>query len=557
VAAEPHRQGPTALDRSGDRLLRGAAGPIAGARGTGGWATHADGAGTADALSILYPGARPPPSADVATEPSCFRDLNLDQVVSAVVGGFEDYHLEPFFYLRLGDVDAVSYRQEVFADLERKEVLDGIVSFSRAMVEMRAHLDQAAKVRHGHQRARRILDAANVYGDAVRGLSARMADADIRSRGLRAVAAHLSRTVESPAFTAMSEQCREVHSRLSTLRYSLHLRGLHVSVRRYDGEPDYSADVQRTFERFRQGIVKDYRVALGDRSEMNHVEAQILDRVALLFPDDFAALHAFSERWSAFCDPVLAEFDREVQFYVAFLGWVTPLRASGLPWCSPEVSRRPAEILASTAFDAALANKLVHAGTPIVTNDVHLAGRERILVVTGPNQGGKSTFARMVGQLHHLAALGCPVPGARAHLCLCDEIFTHFEREEDLDVTGGKLEDDLVRIRDILLRASADSVVVINEIFTSTTLSDATFLGRKVIERLTELGSVCVYVTFVDELSSLGETTVSMVSTVDPDDPSRRTFKVVRRHADGRSYAIAIAEKYGLTYEQLAGRIPR
>ncbi len=146
---------------------------------------------------------------------------------------------------------------------------------------------------------------------------------------------------------------------------------------------------------------------------MNHVEAGVLDLVTKLYADIFSTLENYCTVNQDYLDSTVATFDREVQFYIAYLEYIALFKEAGLKFCYPRISQASKEVYNYQGFDLALAGKLRSDQTTPVCNDFHLKDRERIFVISGPNQGGKTTFARTFGQLHYLASLGCPVRRAR------------------------------------------------------------------------------------------------------------------------------------------------
>jgi len=493
---------------------------------------------------------------EIEEQPEFFPDLNLDQVIDAITARKKDYDLKPFFYNHLRDAETIYYRHEVMRDLEDRKLMTHINTFAEKMIVVRRYLGMVEKLDFHHHKQGWFLEAALLYCGATVNFAQELDKTNVKSRGFLAFRKYMAGYVQSHAFQTLQKEAQKVKSGLSNVKYSVIIQeGGRFSVRKFEGETDYSVEVEQTFEKFKQGAANNYLSDIYKGSGMNHIEAKILEFVALLYPKPFAALDQFCVNHSQFVDETIRVFDREVQFYVAYLEFIADIKHKGLTFCYPQVGVNR-EVYDYDGFDLALAHALIYTEKPVIANDFTLKDPERIIVVSGPNQGGKTTFARTFGQLHYLASLGCPVPGREARLVLFDQIYAHFERQEDIRNLRGKLEDDVTRIHEILVHATTDSILIMNEIFASTTLQDAVFLSKEIMTKVMGLDALCVWVTFIDELSTLSEKTISMVSTVVPENPAMRTFKIIRKPADGLAYALSLAEKHRLTYSQIKERIP-
>ncbi len=493
---------------------------------------------------------------EVPAAPDFFVDLKLDYVIDIITADRQEYNLKPFFYAPLAEIDTIVYRQEVMKDLKSTGLFRNIEAFVAQMRNMHKYLNRAEKLYYKYEKEGWFLEGVNIYCGAINHLLDDLSRANVGSRGLLAFRDYLADYVGSQSFASLLADTEKLKASLSAVRYTLLLKDNWITVRNYESEIDYSDEVETIFSTFLKEPHKDYKAEFPDISPgMNHVEAHVLDYVVQHYNDVFTMLDHFCEIHSNYVNQMMVRFEREIQFYLAYLEYMETLKCAGLHFCYPQITDTDKEIYDYEGFDLALAHKLVTANSPIVCNDFYLTSKERIYVVSGPNQGGKTTFARTFGQLHYLAGLGYPVPGREARLFLFDKLFTHFEKEENIETLHGKLQDDLVRIHSILNQATSQSIIIMNEIFTSTTAEDALFLGKKILGKITELGALCVYVTFVDVLTSLNDTIVSMVSTIMPGNLNLRTYKIIRNAANGLAYALSIAEKHGLTYSRLQERL--
>ncbi len=241
----------------------------------GGGVSHATAFG-----SILFPSGIESTLRQRSQEPACFVDLNLDQVIAAVVARRDEDFLRPIFYSPCRSEQVVRYRQAVFADLENPQVFRLFPAFCEAMRAVHADIAYAKKISEKRHRHTVVLRAVGSYCEAVARLLGGLDTQPLRSMGLVSLRDYLAAYIGSDAFTRLASEAQNLRETLSMINYSLLFRGDRVIVRKYAREPDYAATILERFAKFREANAAGAAPARSaDAFSLNHIEEGILEFV--------------------------------------------------------------------------------------------------------------------------------------------------------------------------------------------------------------------------------------------------------------------------------------
>lgn len=193
----------------------------------------------------------------------------------------------------------------------------------------------------------------------------------------------------------------------------------------------------------------------------------------------------------------------------------------------------------------------------IVTNDLDFDSDHRVYILTGANRGGKTTITQAVGQLFVLAQGGIYVPARSFSFHPVDNIFTHFPADEDKTMDYGRLGEECSRFKELYGQATADSLILLNETFSTTSFEEGYYIARDASRAILKKGIRTIYNTHMHKLAlemeeiDDGSFENHAASLVMRSEEGNRSYKVDVAPPEGLSYAKDIAEKYGVTYEML------
>jgi hypothetical protein len=251
----------------------------------------------------------------------------------------------------------------------------------------------------------------------------------------------------------------------------------------------------------------------------------------------------------------------ELLYYVHWAEYVEKLMKKGFHMCKPQVlASEKREMRAKGLYNLKLANSLFEKqqdGSSIVANDLDFDAQHRIYILTGANRGGKTTITQAVGVAFLLAQGGIYVPADSFAFSPVDNIFTHYPADENQTMDLGRLGEESKRFRDIFLAATSESLLLLNESFSTTSFEEGFFIARDVVRVLKKLGVRTIYNTHMHKLAMEAEALnreegeSQVASLIVETEAGQRSYKIRVAPPQGQSYAKDIAEKYGVTYEML------
>jgi hypothetical protein len=465
-----------------------------------------------------------------ANEGDLCRDLELDTLFQAMAGNDElvlDVAKKAMLAATSNDVETIKYRQAALKDcLGNPDVvrqLYGLTgeAFSRLKkVWPRFREYPSGLLDDSVQRMQVLIDVLK----QVRAV-ADQHSRDFRSEAFSNLFAMLARELDDAYFTLIDRQLKRLKFRegvLMSASMGKGLKGENYILRRPLDPGDWLTRLRRALEKIIYRRPPDaYTLYLAPRDEAGaRAMAELMDRGLGLAAD---ALAKSAEHVQSF----FRMLQRELAFYVGCLNLHERLLELRTPFIFPEAGELGAPRFTSRElYDVCLALSM---NKRPVGNDIAADGKS-LIIVTGANQGGKTTFLRSLGLAQLMAQSGMFAAAARLELNVVDGLFTHFKREEDATMKSGKFDEELNRMNKIVDNLTPHALILFNESFAATNEREGSEIARQIVSALVEKPHKVVFVShkfaFTEGFYAKRPDT-ALFLRADRRADGRRTFKLI------------------------------
>jgi len=449
------------------------------------------------------------------------QDLELDTLLNAMSGGDEFLFgvARTVLFSSLAAPEDILYRQDVLSDCIRQpEIVTQVYSIAAEAIRAEKQVYRGIFSSPGYV-LHRAIEVLQLYVGVLRQLRG-IADehaAEFASAGFTRFFDMLRGELDDTYFAVIEEHLRQLRFR----------DGVLVSARL--GRGNIGADyVLRKPNPIRQSLVSrlsgrgrpGYVLTIADRDESGlRTLSDLGDRGVNLVAN---ALGQSTDHILSF----LTMVRRELGFYVGCLHLHDQLTQKGEPVCFPvPLAAGKQALSADGLYDTCLTLRVEQR---VVGNDLNADGKTLVLI-TGANQGGKSTFLRSIGLAQLMMQCGMFVSAESYSANICAGVFTHYKREEDATMTSGKLDEELGRMSGIVAAISPNGLLLCNESFAATNEREGSEIARHITRALVDSGVKVFFVTHFFDLADgfyREDLENALFLRAERQDDGRRTFRL-------------------------------
>lgn len=466
-----------------------------------------------------------------------FQDFNLNVCISRINSLTKGQDLQELYIQMPKRPETIRYRRSITGDFQNIVVRNAFAQYSSTIEKVEKYEKYSHYSNHSCQKEKWHLDALCLYTDAVDTLYAVLSGAAGLSEAMQELVSYLDACRRSDSFITAKEHAKELKEQMESQPVSFSLQKGKVIVEQEEENESFD---RRMIRAFRLSEVSGKNHVIEENQELSLLERTLAQRIM--------KLRGWGKSMQQFMeismDPVLLQLSKDVKYYLGFFRLVDDMKEKGYSFCMPVEGE---QLQIQAGYDAAMAIK---SDEPVIRNDFHIEQSEQFFVITGANGGGKTTFARMIGQILYFCRMGLLVPCEQAVIPHFQQILSHFSNEES-EISGrGKLVEELERLQPMMKKENEKSFVILNELFTTAATLDAGIMGRRVLDFFMDRDCCGIYVTHIQSLAEERQGVVSMVAEL-KEDHHTRSYKIARKPAKEGEYEDSLITKYHMTYEQM------
>lgn len=478
-----------------------------------------------------------------------YQDLNLVQIIDDLAAKC-GFRVRKLFGYMPANAEEEAYRRDIYKDVKKKAVFDALIKFTERLAALEQLKKKTEKVQNNLQISMWGIRMVDTYCCAYAELARDLKQADLESEGLQVFLKILEDILATPEFQKGMEHTGAILKEIREMRFLITYEKDRMSITFGEAPGDGA------YEEWASSVdgAENEKLENPTAAEIpiNELEKACLSVLKEKRPELFKAIQRSEESLETYERPLLKRFEDEILYYLSYRMMQLEMEEAGFRFSTPDTNEKK-RMEATGLYDLALALLALKDGRKVVANDFYYGEGERFFVLTGPNQGGKTTFARSLGQLVFLTKMGFDVPAQSANVPFLPGLLTHFSVEESVETGRGKLMEELVRLAPMMQDYRTGSYVVINELFTTAANYDAQIMGKRVLEHFIGLGCKGIYVTHLKELTDEQSGVVALQAMLDEN--GIQTFEIRRGVAPDVACAQNQVNKYRLTYEQLKERL--